>query len=672
METTTYSHFGSRGSHPEQRQMSRFQHSRQQQQEQPSAHTSYYFSNHSHRMQQATPASSFVPSLPSASSPSVDRSRPLPEGLQDCSPSLQAPHRHAASFQKRSPPSPFHLTSPSAVYHKNDYASSNDLLGLNSKRHRLSAPDLQERILSQHDLHLHHSSQQQHQQEYMANERHAHTTDAESYFRQEASTPRRTSTASSMSSSPSFSSSSPASSVSVPSSSSPSPRSSHKSPLSMPASSFPTSQAVSKSADDDDTIDLDEKALISSLAESRSSSRPRSESMDLNTLRARSLSSSFSAMNTDAMFEESEGQALGILCPVLDCGKVCSTQEDLEEHSYEHCDSDANGQFPCTVPDCTATLQTQQSQTAHIRLCKQKASGELFQCTEPGCDVSYTSSENLSRHRLKHARRLVGAKHPCTWPGCKQLLATPKSLKDHLQIHEERSAKIRLTCPNTGCRKVFGTNRCLRAHELRCKQVKSGLTLTCPIKGCMVTFKSKDYVRRHVLDHEKGLIGKRFECDYADCTAVLANPLTLQRHKQLHEEQSLGFEWICLVQGCGKAYSGSKQLKDHHTRLHKDLDPGYRFLCPYKTCEEKFDCQRTAYIHQCLYNQKQCPIEGCPCLLPNDDALALHVFIHDNLTTRPPYPCFEENCPKVFDNIRAILAHAHTHVSKDKINIPSQ
>ncbi|KAF9367847.1 hypothetical protein CPC16_005955, partial [Podila verticillata] len=246
--------------------------------------------------------------------------------------------------------------------------------------------------------------------------------------------------------------------------------------------------------------------------------------------------------------------------------------------------------------------------------------------------------------------------------GCTKTLSTPKSLKDHLQIHEEREAGIELPCPVEGCRKTFGTNRCLRAHELRCKQVKSGSRIRCPVEGCYASFGSTDYVRRHVLDHEKGVIGRDFRCDFAGCTAVLANPLTLQRHKQLHEEQSLGFEWMCLIPGCGKVYSGSKQLSDHQTRIHKNLDLKlFRFKCPYKGCEQEFECQRTAYRHECLFEKKQCPVEGCFCLLPDAEALEEHVWMHNTLKTKPPYPCFEEGCSKVYTTRQGILAHALTH-----------
>ncbi|KAF9428179.1 hypothetical protein BGZ76_002028 [Entomortierella beljakovae] len=349
-------------------------------------------------------------------------------------------------------------------------------------------------------------------------------------------------------------------------------------------------------------------------------------------------------------------------CSIAKCKKSYTTHQGLRRHIRDHKDPSLGERFPCLVPGCTVSLRTKQSQKAHIRLCKQKLAGKLHLCPEIGCEAAYGSTENLSRHRLKHQRGLVGVKYPCSWPKCTKILATTKSLKDHLQIHAEKDAGIKLYCPVDGCGKVFNTNRCLRAHELRCMQVKSGAKLPCPFPGCDATFGSTDYVRRHVLDHEKGLIGVEFKCDFADCKAILANPLTLQRHKQLHEEQSLGFEWKCLIEGCSKVYSGSKQLSDHQTRIHKDLGVNFRFDCPYSTCERGFECQRTAYKHECLYRTKQCPFEDCICLLPSQSALEAHVFMHNTLKTRPPYPCFEEGCSKVFDTKEGILAHALTHL----------
>ncbi|OAQ25806.1 hypothetical protein K457DRAFT_22939 [Linnemannia elongata AG-77] len=348
-------------------------------------------------------------------------------------------------------------------------------------------------------------------------------------------------------------------------------------------------------------------------------------------------------------------------------------------------------------------------------------SGEtsVYPCSEPDCKAVYTSLESLARHRYRHTSVTTGGKLPCTWPGCDKILATTKSLKDHLQIHAERDAGIQLECPVPGCGKIFGTHRCLRAHELRCKQVKSGERLPCPIEGCKATFGSTDYVRRHVLDHEKGLIGVEFRCDFPGCTSILANPLTLQRHKQLHEEQALGFEWKCLVDGCGKVYSGSKQLTDHQSRIHKDLSPLYQFACPYNQCREMFDCQRSAYKHGCLDQRLQsqppssssvdapagtavsasvpsapaasaasalsvssplpsslslarvrtsrlplkipCTIEGCISWLKGPEELESHLWMHNTLKTRPPYPCFEEGCSMVFDNKQDILSHTLTH-----------
>ncbi|KAG0296525.1 hypothetical protein BGZ96_009228 [Linnemannia gamsii] len=340
---------------------------------------------------------------------------------------------------------------------------------------------------------------------------------------------------------------------------------------------------------------------------------------------------------------------------------------------------------------------------------------KVYPCSEPDCKAIYTSLESLARHRYRHTNITTGGKLPCTWPGCDKILATTKSLKDHLQIHAERDAGIQLECPVPGCGKIFGTHRCLRAHELRCKQVKSGERLPCPIEGCKATFGSTDYVRRHVLDHEKGLIGVEFRCDFPGCTSILANPLTLQRHKQLHEEQALGFEWKCLVDGCGKVYSGSKQLTDHQSRIHKDLSPLYQFACPYNQCREMFDCQRSAYKHGCLSERLQsqppssfdaptaapavsantssaptspapapsvasllpsspsparaqpsrlkipCTIEGCICELSSPEELESHLWMHNTLKTRPPYPCFEEGCSMVFDTKQDILVHTLTH-----------
>ncbi|CAO3564202.1 unnamed protein product [Mortierella alpina] len=301
------------------------------------------------------------------------------------------------------------------------------------------------------------------------------------------------------------------------------------------------------------------------------------------------------------------------------------------------------------------------SKSVPPKLNKRSPSSQTYLCPVPGCGAPCDSMASFLQHQLKHSGSDKKGPHDCPWPECDKVLATSKSLKDHLQIHAERDAGLKLYCPVEGCDKVFGTNRCLRAHELRCKQVKSGERLPCPIEGCPYTFGSTDYVRRHVLDHEKGLIGQEFRCDHQGCNAVLANPLTLQRHKQLHEEQSLGFEWRCLVRGCGKNYSGSKQLTDHQSRIHKDLDSTYRFLCPYDTCQKAFECQRSAYKHACLQERTKCPLEGCICVLPSKDALDAHLWMHETLKTRPPYPCFEEGCSKVFDTKNGILAHALTH-----------
>lgn len=55
-------------------------------------------------------------------------------------------------------------------------------------------------------------------------------------------------------------------------------------------------------------------------------------------------------------------------------------------------------------------------------------------------------------------------------------------------------------------------------------------------------------------------------------------------------------------------------------------------------------------------------MEDCPCLLPNAEAMDAHLWMHNTLKTRPPYPCFEEGCSKMYDTKHGILAHALTHI----------
>ncbi|KAI7830432.1 hypothetical protein BC939DRAFT_439296 [Gamsiella multidivaricata] len=56
-----------------------------------------------------------------------------------------------------------------------------------------------------------------------------------------------------------------------------------------------------------------------------------------------------------------------------------------------------------------------------------------------------------------------------------------------------------------------------------------------------------------------------------------------------------------------------------------------------------------------------CPFDDCTILIPDEKLLDGHIFMHNALTTRPPYPCFEEECSSFFDTKSGILAHALTH-----------
>ncbi|KAG0244237.1 hypothetical protein B0O80DRAFT_456233 [Mortierella sp. GBAus27b] len=174
---------------------------------------------------------------------------------------------------------------------------------------------------------------------------------------------------------------------------------------------------------------------------------------------------------------------------------------------------------------------------------------------------------------------------------------------------------------------------------------------------------------------------------------------------QLHDEQSFDFEWICLVDNCGKSYSGSKQLTDHQGRIHKELKPEHRFSCGHNTCKKKFKGQREAYKHKpCIKTVPRKPMafievsdlsedpsdpeeveealqvpevledpkvesgskiackeEGCTCILPSQLALDEHMYMHKNITAAPPYPCFSEGCNESFGTKPEILKHAITH-----------
>ncbi|KAK3818462.1 MAG: hypothetical protein J3Q66DRAFT_387424 [Benniella sp.] len=371
--------------------------------------------------------------------------------------------------------------------------------------------------------------------------------------------------------------------------------------------------------------------------------------------------------------------------------------------------------FRCTIPNCGLVVENDDLLSAHVQQCEKRLAAQQYPCPEPGCDESFSTAHKLLRHRSVHKVDVDGNSPPtdflCRWKGCGKVLATRKSLKDHEQIHREKTDGTKFNCTVPGCGKSFETTRCRRAHELRCKQVKSGSRIPCPVVGCKQTFGSSDYVRRHVLDHEKGLVGVKFRCEHPGCDAVLANPLTLQRHQQLHEEQLMGFLWVCLVDGCGKPYSGSKQLTDHQGRIHKDLEANHMFPCPHKLCEGKFSCQREAYKHEgCLekvldlkalaasnsetepkvviilddaessdvavtpkeettdeatnHSKIVCREDECACVLPSQAALDDHIWMHKNLTARPPYPCFADGCDHSFMTRKEILNHSISHYTK--------
>lgn len=128
-------------------------------------------------------------------------------------------------------------------------------------------------------------------------------------------------------------------------------------------------------------------------------------------------------------------------------------------------------------------------------------------------------------------------------------------------------------------------------------------------------------------------------------------------------EQKMGFEWNCLVEGCGKTYSGSKQLTDHQGRIHKDLDPNHKFPCPHKTCDKTFACQREAYRHDgCLDRAVDRAQTGSETPVTPDAADTLEEELIDTETPETPDATIASESPAIPKVLEELKVRAVTGV----------
>ncbi|KZT38466.1 hypothetical protein SISSUDRAFT_986194 [Sistotremastrum suecicum HHB10207 ss-3] len=300
-------------------------------------------------------------------------------------------------------------------------------------------------------------------------------------------------------------------------------------------------------------------------------------------------------------------------CTHAGCTKRYSKPSRLEEHERTH-----SGERPFSCSECPSAYFRESHLKAHVRThlpeserpfvceaegCQKrfwttqhlKAHGQLhrgariFECTENGCDEAFSKNYQLRSH-IAEVHRPEGTKpFICEHEGCPKSFATNQKLRVHSKVHDER----RYSCSHSECASnstaplYFATWTALQAH------MKSEHPPACPYPSCNGrTFASQKGLRGHLKVHEDREIEDQLKAD-ADDEADGVNG-DEERYAKRRRGGDVGRDWVCVEDGCDKAFKSNKALKTHvHTsHLHRR-----DFVCPAADCGLAFGYKHVLQRH---------------------------------------------------------------------------
>ena len=209
-------------------------------------------------------------------------------------------------------------------------------------------------------------------------------------------------------------------------------------------------------------------------------------------------------------------------------------------------------------------------------------------CEEVGCEKVFKCIQNMRKHvKTVH----LGLRpFPCDWPGCESAFKTREAMTNHKSVHcEERNFK-------------------------------------CEFDGCNKSFKLKCKLTQHLRCHGIGPKNDRFPCSWPACGIFCQSEQALTEHLNRHQNIR---PFVCLFNGCGKAYFTSFELKQHSMKFHEQNES---FKCDYR---------------------------DCPMVYLNKRDLSKHRRLHDDMAR---FICSWPECSHTFNTSKELDDHMNRHM----------
>ena len=215
-----------------------------------------------------------------------------------------------------------------------------------------------------------------------------------------------------------------------------------------------------------------------------------------------------------------------------------------------------------------------------------------YRCTYEGCSKSYSNQSNLNHHIKK--KHLKHKPHKCNYEGCSESFVYESGLKRHIEEKHTKPYKCDL------CDMSFGRQDTLDQH-IASQHAEDLKLVECP--DCGETFKNPKELETHV---KKFHVVTDHQCPH--CKMYLSEPTALRRHidkclnirnficskcgeafvqkialdNHMKYKHSNDRNYICDVEGCGKAFKSKSNLAQHK-QTHSEERP---HQCPY--CEKAY------------------------------------------------------------------------------------